>query len=621
MPINLLSDGDSQFASLERGKITRYLVIAICLIFILRLGYLQLIEGNRYKLSSEAQAIKRVRVEPFRGNIYDRNGNLLVHNTPSFSVTLTPYLFKVEGMPLLESILGMDSSEIMKIVNRYRVYSEFNPIKIYRDADFDIIAQIEEYSEYLPGVDIDVENKRLYEFDGNMAHLLGYTREISKEQLEKMPYYFPGDRIGQFGIEKTYENDLKGSYGIQYVAVNKFGQKVSSFDNGSIDLKPRNGFDLYLGIDIRLQELAEKLLEGKKGTVVAINPQDGSILALASKPDYNPREFSGKVPYTLYKQLSEDKNFPLLHRAIQSQYPPGSTWKMLIAIAALSEGIIDENTTIFCGGGLYYGGKFRKCHGAHGNVAVRRAIQTSCNVFFYHLGRRLGIDLFEKYGKMFGFGMKTGIDLPSEQSGLLPTREWLEKQLGKVSFEGRMVNYGIGQGEILVTPLQMAVYTAAIASNGILFKPHVVTHIGNNITNTIEPLNIQGKQLPIRKEIFDIIKKGMFDVVNLPGGTAGVAKLPDVNVCGKTGTAQNPHGKDHAWFVCFAPLENPKIAMTVFVENAGFGGAVAAPIANKLLDAFFHNEKYEEFKNPIKIHIPVADTTIREIENIEEIPD
>ncbi len=184
-----------------------------------------------------------------------------------------------------------------------------------------------------------------------------------------------------------------------------------------------------------------------------------------------------------------------------------------------------------------------------------------------------------------------------------------------------MVNYGIGQGEILVTPLQMAVYTAAIANNGILFKPHVVTHIGNNITNTIEPLNIQGKQLPIRKEIFDIIKKGMFDVVNLPGGTAGVAKLPDVNVCGKTGTAQNPHGKDHAWFVCFAPLENPQIAMAVFVENAGFGGAVAAPIANKLLDAFFHNEKYEEFKNPIKIHIPVADTTIREIENIEEIPD
>ncbi len=618
MSSNILSEGDNNFAGLERSRAIRIILYLVAIAFILRIGYLQLIEGTKYKSTSDAQAIKRVRVEPFRGNIYDRNGQLIVHNEPSFSVTVTPYLFKSYAMPLLSQILGMDSLEIMKTINRYKVYSVFNPIKVFRDAPFDIISQVEEFNEYLPGVDVETEYKRLYEFDGNMAHLLGYTREITREQLEKRPFYYPGDKMGQFGLESTYENDLRGQFGIQYVAVNKFGQKVASFDNGSIDVTPKNGFDLHLGIDIKLQELAEKLLSGKRGTVVAINPQDGSIIALASKPDYDPRAFSGKVPFKLYKELSEDKASPLLHRAIQSQYPPGSTWKMLIAIAAMQEGIIDENTTIYCGGGLDYGGKFRKCHGAHGNVNARRAIQTSCNVFFYQLGKKIGIDIFEKYGKMFGFGQRSGIDLPGEARGNLPTRDWLEKQLGKVSFDGRMINYGIGQGEILTTPLQMAVYTAAIANNGTLYKPHIVRYIKNNITNRLEPLNVQGTNLPIRKEIFDIIKQGMFDVVNVPGGTASAAKLTDIEVSGKTGTAQNPHGQDHAWFVCFAPFDNPKIAMAVFVENSGFGGAVAAPIANKLLDAYFHGN-YEEYKNPEKYFVRMADTT--NVAPSEDLPD
>ncbi|HRP01366.1 MAG TPA: penicillin-binding protein 2 [Candidatus Kapabacteria bacterium] len=618
MSLKILAEGSGDFAGLDRSRTTKTIVILIASMFILRIAYLQLIEGTKYKSTSDAQAIKRVRVEPFRGNIYDRNGQLIVHNEPSFSVTVTPYLFKSYAMPLLSQILDMDSVEIMKIINRYRVYSEFNPIKVYRDAPFEVTSQIEEYNEFLPGVEVETEYKRLYQFDGNMAHLLGYTREITQDQLKKRPYYFPGDKIGQFGLESTYENDLRGQFGTQYVAVNKFGQKVASFDNGSIDILPKNGFDLQLGIDIQLQELAEKLLSGKRGTVVAINPQDGSIIALASKPDYDPRDFSGKVPYKIYNALAQDKASPLLHRAIQSQYPPGSTWKMLIAIAAMQEGLIDEHTTIYCGGGLDWGGKYRKCHGAHGNVSVERAIQTSCNVFFYQLGRKIGIDVFEKYGKMFGFGQRTGIDLPGEAKGLLPTRAWLHKMLGNVSFEGRMVNYGIGQGEILTTPLQMAVYTAAIANEGTLFKPHIVRYIKNNITNKLEPLNVQGTHLPIKKEIFDIVKKGMLDVVNVPGGTASAAKLPDIQVCGKTGTAQNPHGQDHAWFVCFAPLENPKIAMAIFVENAGFGGAVSAPIAHKLLDAYFHGN-YEEYKNPAKYYVKMTDST--QHKPIDEIPD
>lgn len=605
------------FASGTSYKFSRYLIIAFVIIFTGRLAQLQIIEGDKYKSVSEAQAIKRLRIEPFRGNIFDRSNELIVHNEASFSVTLTPASFKSDIMPLLSSILEMDSTEILSVVKKYQTYSKFNPIKIYRDADFRIISLIEEYSDVLSGIDVVVEPKRLYEFSGNMAHLLGYTREISRQQLDKSPYYFPGDLVGQSGIERTFEYDLRGREGVQYVSVNKFGQKVASFNDGSNDVPAKNGFDLYLGIDIKVQELAEKLLHGKRGSVVAINPEDGSIIAMASKPDYDPRSFSGKIPAGLYKELSNDPASPMLHRAIMSQYPPGSTWKMLIALASLQEGIINEHSSIFCGGGLQYGGKFRKCHGAHGNTSVRKAIQTSCNVFFYTLGMRLGYKNFEKYGKMFGFGMKTGIDLPNENSGLLPTKSWLESRLGKGgASEGRLVNYGIGQGEILTTPLQIASYTATIANEGNYHQPHVVTHIKNHLTNKKEPVNYVSRPLQIDKKYFEIIKNGMFDVVNVAGGTASIARLDDIEVCGKTGTAENPHGQDHSWFVTFAPKENAKIAICVFVENAGFGSQVAAPIAHKLLDVFFHPEKYDEYMGIVKPRLKQDSTAIIQIDSV-----
>ena len=601
----------TEFASRGRYKFAKYLILGILTIFSLRLGQLQILEGDKYKSVSEAQAIKRVRIEPFRGNIFDRHNELVVHNEASFSVTLTPSGFDPAIMPLLSSILEMDSTEIQSIVKKYQTYSKFNPIKIYRDADFRIISLIEEYSDDLPGIDVVIEPKRLYEFSGNMAHLLGYTREISRQQLEKSPYYFPGDLVGQSGIERTFESDLRGREGLQYVAVNKFGQRVAGYNDGVNDIPARNGFDLYIGIDIKLQELAEKLLHGMRGSVVAIDPRDGSIIAMASKPDYDPRSFSGKIPAGLYKELSTDSASPLLHRAIMSQYPPGSTWKMLIALAGLQEGIINEHSSIFCGGGLQHGGKFRKCHGAHGSIAVRGAIQTSCNVFFYTLGMKLGFEKFEKYGKMFGFGMKSGIDLPHENQGLLPTKTWLESRLGKGgASEGRLVNYGIGQGEILVTPLQMAAYTAAIANEGTYHQPHVVTHIRNNITNRKEPLNYRSEELPIDNKYFKIVKNGMFDVVNVAGGTASIARLADIDVCGKTGTAENSAGKDHSWFVAFAPRENPKIAICVFVENAGFGSAVAAPIAHKILDTYFHPDKYDDYMGNVKPKTKMDSTAI-----------
>lgn len=612
---NSIKNSD-KFASSTYRRVFKAAIIFVAIIFILRLAQLQLLQGSEYRDVSQAQAIKQVRIAPFRGNMFDRNGVLIVHNEPSFSVTITPYEFDRNLIPFLSKLIGIDSSEIINTLERYKNYSPFEPVKILRDAPFDVVSRLEENNDILPGVDVIIEPKRLYEFEGNMAHVLGYTREITRSQLDKYKYYRPGDIIGQSGLEQTYEPFLRGREGVQFVAVNKFGQKVASFNNGQRDIPPNNGFDLYLTIDIKLQELAEKLLEGKRGAVVAIDPQNGEILALASKPDYDPRAFSGRVPADLYKKLSEDPWSPLLHRAIQSQYPPGSTWKMLVAIAAMNEGIINENTTIYCSGSFTFGNRSYKCHGAHGAVNLRNALKASCNVYFYQLGLKIGMENLEKYGKMFGFGQKTFIDLPNEKIGRLPTVEWLEKVYGKgAATRGRLVNYGIGQGEILVTPLQMAAYTAAIANEGTYFQPHLVRAIKNNVSNKIEPVSFASKKLPIEKRIFKFIKDGMYDVVNSPGGTAYYARLDNVEVCGKTGTAQNPHGKDHAWFVCFAPKENPRIALVVLAENSGFGGAVAAPIAKQLLEAFFHPETFD--KNKIYIPKDQSNDTIPENPDIE----
>lgn len=594
----MAQDSDIQFGGRTKRNLMLGILFLIGLIFIVRLAQLQIIEGGDYLVESETQAIKRVRLEPFRGNIFDRNGTLVVQNAPSVSVTLTRNDFRESTMPILAECLELPEKELAEIIAQYKDYSRFTPVKFIRNISDTVLAKLEENIDLLPGIDIVVESKRVYEVDVSASHVLGYTREINPRQLDRMPNYRPGDVIGQTGIENIYETYLRGQNGFKIVAVNKFGQKVSSFAQGDKDIQARNGFDIHLGLDMRMQELAEELLAGRRGAVVAIDPRNGDVLINASKPDYDLRKFSGRVPTEVYRSLADDEAKPLLHRAVMSQYPPGSTWKMLIAIAALQEGIIDENSTIYCGGSYFDGVRHRACHGAHGNVNARNAIKASCNTFFYQLGMKIGYDVFGKYGKMFNFGMKTGIDLPNEKAGILPTREWLNSHYGEGTASlGRLINYGIGQGEILVTPLQMAAYTAAIANEGRYYTPHVVKSMYNNVTDKIEYFDTPYRNLSIDNSVFKLIKQAMSDVVNAAGGTARVASIPDIEVCGKTGTAQNAHGENHAWFVCFAPKEDPVIAMCVFVENSGFGGTIAAPIARELLNAFFHPDT------------PKADTT------------
>ncbi len=569
-----------------------FIVSLFSLVFVLRLAYLQILKGSVYKIKSETQAIKAQIVYPFRGNIYDRDDNLLVYNVPSYSLQVSFENFRMDRAWLLGKILNTDSLGVYNLILQNILNYHYGEVKILRDLDIETVQKIYEHSHLLPGVDVVVESKRMYNLDSKMSHIIGYIQEISPEEIKSESYYNLGDYIGKSGVEKYYEMELRGQKGKRFVGIFGSGDKTEKFNEGRSDVPVKNGDDLILSIDLKLQSKAEKLLEGKRGAIVAIDPNNGEVLALVSKPDYDISTLSGKNFSKNYTLLLMDKDKPLLNRAIQSRYPPGSTWKPLMAIAGLEEGIINENTTFFCGGQLIFGDRPFGCHGAHGNVNVTKAIQASCNVFFYHLALKLNLERLSKWGLDFGFGQKTGIDLPFENAGVFPTLTYLKKKFGTLDKapKGLLLNYGIGQGEIAVTPIQMAVYVATIANGGTIYTPHVVKAIKNSLLNQTTLLKVEKRKLGLNPKTIEILKKSMFDVVNTPGGTAYGIKIPNLDVCGKTGTAQasQPGQRDHSWFICFAPKDNPKIAISVIVENAGFGAAVAAPIARELLLEFFN---------------------------------
>lgn len=587
-----------EFGTSKRRRILYGVILLVCAIYVGRLVQLQIIEGEEYRSKSEMQAIKQIVREPVRGAIYDRNGTLIVHNTPSQAVTITPAEFDVRTLPFLATVLAMDEDELRTKIDRYRKTSPTIPVKIFRDADAKIIAAIEENRNELPGVAILSESKRVYDFKGDSPHLFGYTKEIAEQQLLQLgDYYRPGDAIGYTGIEAGYENFMRGRKGIEFAAVNVLGQRVSSFNNGKSDVSPEDGFSLKLGIDSRLQDFIDSLIN-RRGAAVVIEPKSGEILALVSKPDYDLRKFSGRTPKAIYDSIANDPETPMFNRATQTSYPPGSTWKMLMALAGLQEGIIDENSTLPCNGVFQFGNKSFKCHGgSHGAINVRHAIQVSCNSFFYQLSLKLGVKRFEQYGKMFGFGARTSADVIDEGSGNLPSAQYMNRRYGKNGWgDGVLVNWGIGQGEVGVTPLQMASYAAALANRGVWNQPHIVRSLIDKRSGSEQALGYASNQIPIKPEYFDIVHDGMEAAVGR-GGTGLNAAVDGVIVCGKTGTAQNSQNKDHAWFICFAPRVNPQIAICVMIENAGAtGGTIAAPIAQKIMERYFALQKLDREK-------------------------
>ncbi len=584
-------EADRSFGSTTRKRAFLIFTTLIFLTFTGRLVQLQVIEGSAYRSRSESQGIKQIVREPIRGAIYDRSGHAIVANIPSYSVLVTPNKITPETKLKLARILSTDTTTINEKIKQYKI-NNFSPVRIWRDIDRQAWVLLNEWHTELTGVDIVEESKRAYAGDIHASHILGYTKEINKDEILRLgDYYQAGDVIGKSGIEQAYEDHLRGEKGYEFVAVNNRGQRVNQFNDGKNDRTPSNGFDLYLSLDGGLQQYAEQLLAGYHGAVVALDPTNGEVLAMVSAPDYDPKIFSGLTSRADYEKLHHDPSNPLMNRATQAIYPPGSTWKMLIGIAAIQEGIITANTLYHCPGGFTYGGNTWKCHGSH-TVNFRKAIHVSCNAYFGRLGLMMGIDVFSKYGKLFHFGERLGTDV-LEGSTRLPTREYYDKAFGKDKWpKGVMINLGIGQGELGVNPLQLAAYTAAIANGGTWHQPHLVRGVKNGQLGQIERVKYESEDLGIRKDIMDVVHQGMFDVVNVAGGTARGARLDSILIAGKTGTAQAGKGKkDHAWFVCYAPYDNPKIAMCVLVENSGFGGTYSAPIARKLVRYFFTRQR------------------------------
>ena len=563
-------------------------VIAVFSVLFGRLFYLQVINYQELGSFAASNSIRRIWSQPPRGRMIDKNGMVLVDNQPLYTVKVIPAEFKKESSDYLAWLLQMDKSELAEKISKGYEFNRFAGIIVCRNLNAIAIARLSENLWQLPGVLIDTDNKRKYPDTFNGAHLFGYTRTISKEQLEEMDddTYAPDDKIGFSGLEKKYEEWLKGDKGARFEMVTPLGKYAGKYNNGHNDIPSVRGGDLYLSLDGGLQELAEQLLKktGKSGAVVAIDPSTGGILALASAPDYTLDIFNGSTDKKGWKDIITSPQKPLINRTIQAVYPPGSIYKMILAMAALEEKKFDPNKKVLDNGVFMYGHRrFLSNEGkGHGWVDMRNAITVSSNVYFYNLIFSVGFENWTKYGRMFGFGAKTGIDLPGERSGLLPSNEYYDKRYGKDKWtKGYLVSLAIGQGELGTTPVQLATYAAAIANNGTLHQPHIVNGYKDSDTDQYIPFSYTKRQLPITAPTFNLIKDGMIGVVQR--GTGTLAKVPGVNIAGKTGTAQNPHGKDHAWFIAFAPVENPKIALAVLVENAGFGGSISAPIAGQLI--------------------------------------
>ncbi|MGE5176675.1 MAG: penicillin-binding protein 2 [Hyphomicrobiales bacterium] len=593
-------------ASRFRGRNLTVVVTVVFSLVLLRLFTMQVLQGRKYRELSEENRIRVEIIAAPRGEIRDRKGRLLADNVPSFTVTLDPFdKAYVDRPALLDStvarlatILDEDPTELRDKVRKEKRQS-FVPIRLRRNADLRSVAYVSEHAAELPGVDVESEPLRRYPYGEMASHLLGYVGEISDKEMERPEYseYLRGDLIGRMGVEREYEHYLRGEPGKRFVEVNALGRKAELLGDKR-PILPVKGADLTLTIDADLQHAAESAFApGARGAVVALDVRSGAVLALASKPNYDPNEFSTGISQARWDQLSEGGNFPLFNRAIQAAYPPGSTLKPFVALAGLLAGAIDPGTTFreTCVGTFQFGRRAFKCWiypRGHGTLAMRDAIAQSCDVYFYQLGLRVGLERLSDFMRKIHLSERSGIDLPQERRGLFPDADWYDRRYGAGRWSrGLILNLAIGQGETSLTPVKLAQITALIANGGTLVRPHVLEAIEQNgrpVTGLAVLRDTVETRVDIPPRIVNAVRGAMEAVIYDPHGTGGNAKVDSVRVAGKTGTAQNPHGNDHALFICFAPVDDPRIAIAVLVENAGHGGTTAAPIAQKIMEAYFH---------------------------------
>lgn len=572
-------------------------------VLIVRLVFLQVIQGEEYRRLSKNNCIRLKSVEASRGLVYDRNGVLLVDNRPSFDlkIVLKDAVPVDETLSTLAELTGWPLDELLNRIKGVSGGGVYKPFLLKQDISRDQLGVIEAHSFDLPGIVVMVEPRRNYIYRKSAAHLIGYLGEVNCDELAsgKYPGVKGGDSIGRDGAEKIFEDLLRGKRGGRQVEVDASGRLVRVIK--TVDSIP--GKNIFLTLDSRLQQKAESMLEGKVGAVVALDPSNGDVLVMASSPSFDQNDFIGGISSKKWNALISDSDRPMSNKAIQGAYPPASTYKMVTAIAALEEGLIDKKTSFFCTGSHQYGNRVYRCwkKWGHGDVNVVNALEESCDVFFYHAGEVVGVDTLAQYAKGCGLGRRTGIELENENPGLIPTAAWKKKRFSRPWQGGETLSIAIGQGFNLVTPLQMAVFIAAVGNEGTLFRPRILRSVndpsGEEVA-TNRP-DIMGG-LPAGKETLGIVRKGLLKVVESETGTARQIRIEGVEIAGKTGTAQvfsakkkdrveekrlDYHLRDHAWFVCYAPAENPAIAVSVIIEHGEHGSTAAAPVAVEVVRA------------------------------------
>jgi penicillin-binding protein 2 len=581
-------------------------------VIVTRLWFLQVQQGDYYSRLADSNRVRSLEIAAPRGNLYDRKGREIVTNRPSFNVVWIRENNKIddEWLKRLTLLLGQDAASLLEKIRKMAGVPGHIPVRLAEDIDWETVARIENNRMYLPDIKIEVVPLRIYHFGNLASHLIGYMGEISKAELDKADksLYKGGDLIGKMGLERLRDGDLRGEKGRDNMEVNALGFEQQTLKGD----EPLPGKDLYLTLDVELQKIAEEEMAAKNwaGAVVAMEANTGRLLTVASAPELHLDEFVGGISQKAWQGMLDNPLHPLVNKVVQGQYPPASTYKSVTAFAGLAEGIVKPDTTVFCPGWYRFGNRTYRCwkRGGHGTVDFNRAVAESCDVYFYQLGQKLGVDRLARYARMFGLGEKTGVEMEHEKPGLIPTSEWKRKRHNDKWHEGETLSVAIGQGYNLTTPLQVAMMTMVIANGGTLYKPAVVEQVidpDGKLVSTFQPeiltrLSGQGRNLKL-------VREGMIETVNSLRGTGRKAQIDThgIIVGGKTGTAQVvrlaqymhlkeediPYKfRDHAWFTCFAPAANPEIVVTVLVEHGLHGGSAAAPIAAKILNKYFEDK-------------------------------
>lgn len=589
-----------------------FIVGSIFFLLVLRLWHLQILNQEDYSSMSENNRLRFVPVAASRGAIMDRNGIILVSNRPSFSLAVIPQEVKDEQALLtkLSSLLGLDRAEMSERWQKNKGRAKFYPIVLASSITRDQVDIIEENLLMLPGVEVEMKPVREYSSGDLAAHLLGYIGEISEDELNSEAFneYNPGDYIGKIGIERVLDNELHGSDGGRQLEVDARGRVLRTISESY----PTVGNSVVLTIDSVLQKQTESSFGDQAGAAVAMDVNSGEILAFVSNPSFDPSLFSGKLPLDKWKEYLDDKRHPLENKALTGQYPPGSTFKIITALAGLNGHYIDETTTITCTGSYNLGTSTFNCWNkkGHGVTNLKKALRESCDVYFYQLGEKLGVDKIASAAEALKMGAPMGVELQNEKGGIIPTAAWKQKRFGKRWYRGETLPVAIGQGYVLMTTIQMASMIGTVANEGSVFRPHLVKRVVDSDGKELREIKpeIIGTA-GFSKESYRLVKQGLSAVVNEAGGTGSMARIYGVKVAGKTGTSQvikmrdskrgTPYQfRDHALFVAFAPYEKPEIAVAVVIEHGEHGGAAAAPIAARILRTYFDG------KNPVRKESP-----------------